>query len=381
MEEFNAKSLDLLIKEKESNLIDNEEFIFKLLEFEKHVFEESGRFQIYYALGATYCIDGPTQDLNLAETYLLKSVNDFPTNAIANELWKIYFNLGHLYARKCQLDKSREYFEKYILYSDDKSNLNIMELPLYSFRSVNKFTISDLVNNEITLSAPKTFNDPYDILLYSFLDYRKRIILKESNYSIEPYIKAYETIRIRCFASDKNNFTGLKNRLMWSHYADEHKGICILYKFDFRYAVQTYVEQKSITIWIKEIYEDNVVFKDKKKETKQLLLATKHKEWEYENEIRLFHYDPAINKEQNHIQIPLEKLGGEIMAIVFGSRCSIKDEQTIRKLFKGNDFFFKLLKIEQLEDSDNVYEMKIDDEEKWYSLNPWLERDKCLRKT
>ncbi len=375
MNEDNIQTLDNLFTAFQNNRIHSSVLISKLLEFEKQTTDVFERFKICLALGSTYCLDGQNLNLTLAEEYLLKSENDFSFEIKKGNEGKIYFNLGHLYARKNQIENSQMYFEKYILCSDDNYILNIIKRPLYSFRKINKFTISDLVNNEITLSTPKTFNDPYDTLLYPFLNYRKRVIFEKSNYIIDPYIKAYEPIRIRCFARDTNILPAFKNRLMWSHYADGHKGICVIYKFDLSpYRVlQTYPKIKTITKWIEEKYENEIVFSDKEKESKQLLLATKHLEWKYENEIRLFHYDPTITKELQHIQIPLEKLEGKIKAIIFGSRCSVKDEQTIRELFKGQDFFFKILKIEQIEDSDNIYQMKINDEEKWNSFNPWLE--------
>ena len=76
-----------------------------------------------------------------------------------------------------------------------------------------------------------------------------------------------------------------------------------------------------------------------------------------------------ISKEQ-HIQIPLENLGGKIKAIIFGSHCSEKDNQTIRKLFKNQDIFFKILGTDSFDKNDNVYDLRIDNEEKWKTLIP-----------
>lgn len=75
-----------------------------------------------------------------------------------------------------------------------------MESDFFSFRNINKFTIADLVNNEITLSNPEIFNDPYDTLLFPFLNYRKKIIKEKSHYDINSMMEAYEPIRVRCFS-------------------------------------------------------------------------------------------------------------------------------------------------------------------------------------
>lgn len=371
-------SFQKILDHSQKSILDIPVFISKLIGYEKQIdyLIEENKFVLYLNLGKVYCFDGSSQDLPLAEKYLKMAELNFSEQIIKKYELELLFNLGHLYARKKCYEKSKEYFEKYILDTNDFVTLNIETQPLYSFRKINKYTISDLVNNEITLSDPKVFNDPYDTILPIFLKCRNKVIINKSDYSIEPYMKAYEPMRIRCFASDKkeNNQTvfAIKDRLMWSHYADEHKGICIKYQFKFNpYSIQKiYANLKSITNWLKINYIEEITFGDIAKASKQLLLATKQSDWGYENEFRLFHYDPLIKEEQSHVQIRLEDLGGQIKAIILGSRCSIKDEQTIRALFKDQDIFFKIRGIEHLGINDNVYDLKIDNEKKWNKLFP-----------
>lgn len=369
MDDYSAQSLNNLIityQSEQSEQIDRSIFISKLLEFETQASDVFERFKICLALGSTYCLDGQNQNLSLAEKYLILAEKDFPSEIIKGNEREVYFSLGHLYARKNYKQESKAYFEKYIqslLVNDVRLNVD----SIYSFRKINKFTISDLVNNEITLSNPIIFNDPYDTLLFQFLDYRRRKIKEDSEYDISPMIEAYNAIRVRCFSgyNIKANqiVCPILNRLQWAHYADEFRGICILYEFSHSLEIDSSIR------WYRVDYKKCECFGDKTKESIQLLLATKNKDWKYENEVRLIYYDPTITKEQ-HIQIPLEKLGGKIKAIIFGSRCSEKDEQTIRELFKSQDIFFKILGTDYLEKNDNVYDLRIDNEEKWKDLLP-----------
>jgi hypothetical protein len=199
-------------------------------------------------------------------------------------------------------------------------------------------------------------------------------------------IEAYEPFRVRCFSmydiKKKNLIQPVLNRLLWSHYADEFRGICVLYKFlRFQDGVSFNITDNSLTEWHPVNYTVKTTFVDSTKATREYLFATKQKDWEYENEVRLVHYDPTITKEQTHIQISLEKLEGEIKAIILGSRCSVKDEQTIREIFKGKNFFFRIQGIDQVIENDDIYTLKIYNEEKWYSLNPWLKPDVFFKKT
>ena len=367
MGDYRNQSLNNLIDAFQSKQIDSSIFIAKLSELETQVSDEFERFKICLALGSTYCLDRQNKNLSLAEKYLVMAEQDFPSEIKKGNELEIYFHLGHLFARKDYKKESKAYFEKYIqslFVNDVRSGVGC----IYSFRKINKFTISDLVNNEITLSNPKIFNEPYDTLLFQFLDYRRRKIKEESEYDVSPMIEAYNPIRVRCFSG--YNFNKAKqivdpilNRLQWAHYADEFRGICILYEFSNSSEINSSIR------WYRVDYEECICFGNKTKESIQLLFATKNKDWEYENEVRLIHYDPTITKEQ-HIQIPLEKLGVKIKAIIFGSRCTEKDEQTIRKLFKDQDIFFRISGVENLGEDDNVYDLKMDNEEKWRMLIP-----------
>ena len=120
--------------------------------------------------------------------------------------------------------------------------------------------------------------------------------------------KLNETFKIGCLS------TSSKNRLMWSHYADGHKGFCIEYDFkncpkDLLPLPVIYSQKRPLIPWEMAL--------DQSAETKSkcilqmtIGLLTKDKEWEYEDEWRLL----LSSSEDSNIKIPISAiyLGAEI---------------------------------------------------------------------
>ena len=120
---------------------------------------------------------------------------------------------------------------------------------LYKFSGFSKYSVENIINNGFSLSLISSFNDSYDSKL-SFGDLKMHAI-EESltdimfaiNAGCEPYITQHEWLShlieeqtayrsflsasyCVCF-SEKTDST-----LMWSHYSDNNRGICIAYDFE-----------------------------------------------------------------------------------------------------------------------------------------------------
>ncbi len=322
-------------------------FFDELKMFEVHINElcEESQFQVYLNMANQYCFVPKEKNFDKALEYVLKAedlLNGRPDNFKSD----FHFVKGHIYARMGDYIKSKESFSKYIYYEhkDDSKidtnnvtseitfNSKIIEFEdsFYSFRTVNKYLLSDLINQEITLASPSEFNDPFDPLLFKFLDFRRKKIQQESGYDNKSQRDAYEYLKIRCFVrdnkkdDDRTEFA-YKNNLMWSHYADSYKGICIRYRFAPKIR-DSQILEKEFCYWRKVIYKE-LKFEDKGSANTELLFTTKNKCWEYENEFRLLHFN--TNCETKHTQVPLSKIGGKIEAIFFGLRCAEIDKKTI----------------------------------------------------
>jgi hypothetical protein len=103
---------------------------------------------------------------------------------------------------------------------------------LFKFRKFDKKSKAILLNKELWFPEPKTLNDPFDCqveherMLESFLEKNN---LTNRNKIKDEINRKLNTIGVCSFSRAR------KNQLMWSHYADEHKGFCIGFREDLFY--------------------------------------------------------------------------------------------------------------------------------------------------
>lgn len=181
--------------------------------------------------------------------------------------------------------------------------------------------LKTLKNDEIWLSNPIHFNDPFDCILnigqeniekqiLSFLEKQtNNPVFQEMSKSFEENVdlkmksdannkrirKEFEKIRkclfVSCFTSEKN----LNKSLMWSHYANSHKGFCIGYdkeqllKYDEIFMPVFYKTEVDRPIWLHFLECMNL------NEFQLISAYTKSKEWKYEDEWRLLVTDKSKN--------------------------------------------------------------------------------------
>ena len=222
---------------------------------------------------------------------------------------------------------------------------------LFKYSAINKYTFETLVNKQIYLSSPSVFNDPFDCgiqLRYDLMteDNLKELhivcIEREEQIDRSSAEKAYDEMlksetlpttatlserqlenfqrvaKVFCLSSDSCNF------LMWSHYSQNHTGICIAY--DSRILFD---EVNGALIKVK--YSDDVpvliapvqLGKDEFFEQ----VGTKANFWKYEQEFRLI---KLISKGLTSIPPTA------IRQVIFGCRTSQADIDTITKLIDAD---------------------------------------------
>jgi len=248
---------------------------------------------------------------------------------------------------------------------------------LYKYREFNEFTLDIIANNRIFFPKPSVFNDPFDCSIQvnhnlSFEEYLDLIkkegirnnktpsqiesrlkgakslgivppdILKTLEKGIEDIHKDNDEMGIVCLSEDSVNI------LMWAHYANEHKGICIEFERNKDNTLGNYeitrpiVYQKSypkFTILdFGTSVEGGVIEK---------LIWSKSLDWAYEKECRIA--SPYGNVA---LSIP-----GKISAIIFGIRASSSSIDIIRKLTQGTDIVLK--QAEKLENEFGLIATKV----------------------
>lgn len=213
-------------------------------------------------------------------------------------LAQCWYRLGDKY-KKNIINAIKKYIY-YLLYPFNKQ----YSPSAYKFRACNKYLFQSLINENIGLTSPGYFNDPFDSPILELLN---------NDEEFPQYIRqAYnDCLKVSCFSSytklprlDKKTFQSIKNEkktedgipdylngLMWAHYADSHKGVCIKYHFPKSFTILSH-NSDSVTCFFHDItYSDSDISQYSKKDSINMEDAffLKGKQWEYENELRFFY--------------------------------------------------------------------------------------------
>jgi len=211
---------------------------------------------------------------------------------------------------------------------------------LFKYRKFDKACLELLLNRELWFATPASLNDPFEgeSTFAEVLEavWNKYPLPQEDR---EIYRKKIETQLARtgiCSFSKAR-----KNQLMWAHYADEHKGLCIGFKEQLLRTEGSYIYPIDVT------YQDQYPFDDIIKRfhfyekfpgmnnTQSIagdiflsVLGTKYSSWRYERERRLvFANSEAIKFSPQAIN-----------SITFGLRMIDRDKQTIKSLLSGSEW-------------------------------------------
>ncbi|WP_204370111.1 DUF2971 domain-containing protein, partial [Aeromonas hydrophila] len=218
-------------------------------------------------------------------------------------------------------------------------------------------SIEELSSATVKLSPPQTLNDPFESLLNKEVEDSLVNNLSLSDvdidvtdeHSINAVLKKNVVLkRIYDGLSDYAVFSlseTPRNLLMWAHYADEHKGICIGYKKDLfdsiKNKVKTDLGIESYTP-IKVNYDNLrpqiLNGKPSKEERKALTFAqliTKSDDWMYEKEHRCIIPMCWADK----VKIPDLEIIGEmstpVVISLLKSNKEITEDENIKNLYTG----------------------------------------------
>lgn len=178
---------------------------------------------------------------------------------------------------------------------------------LYRFRKIDKRLIESLVSQSLWFAKPNTLNDPFDCQI-DVEGALKRAALADTGgrkdflSSILSNPEFFETWRstlddlgVCCFSSEN------RDTRLWSHYADEHRGVCLKYQFrtshflteKFRLTTMGPVQYlpEPLRKWLKDAPMDITKFVEGLVHT---CLKTKSLAWAYEKEARVFRREQGL---------------------------------------------------------------------------------------
>ena len=224
---------------------------------------------------------------------------------------------------------------------------------------------SQLVRNEIFLSSPRDFNDPFDM--------RGKVVIKggikaferklqatpmnsderrekikdardgvKSEGGLQAYVtrkygpidqsfeKTIEQCGVYCFASHfasqgkRERLSGPRSNLMWSHYGDSHKGYCLQYSVHtdpvFVKSLEVvYGSEYPVINWLSDRYNDDM----------HKCLRQKDRCWAYESEWRFI--QPGSAKKL----LPINPTG--IKSILIGAEATPQSIQLVMQMAHERD--------------------------------------------
>lgn len=219
---------------------------------------------------------------------------------------------------------------------------------LYKYQRLSAHSLASLLNETVWLASPTSFNDPFDCAitlskdkLQESLDHaiveisRNRGIPKEviekHDHLTKNNAEAYELLRttlktnmgkigVFCLSETSEEI------LMWSHYADNHKGFCIEYDCGADASLRkiatpvTYSESyPALSLANMPASSDNSFL--------NVCLFTKAKQWAYEREWRV------VMSDGNRVfQAP-----SQVTSIILGSRMPTEDKVMLYKALRHKE--------------------------------------------
>ncbi len=210
---------------------------------------------------------------------------------------------------------------------------------LYKFRKINERLGDSLASRSLYFAKPDTLNDPFDCRI----DLQKALQRAESSATGDRknflssvlsnpeffgnWKSTFDTVGVCCFSRTN------EQTLLWSHYADDHKGVCLEYEFrpsylltkDFQLTAAGNVEYRvePLAEWLKyaPMGLDNFVI-----EMVHKYLKTKSPAWEYEQEARIIRREHGAFKFDGH--------GVFLNEICFGLRTPQADIDCVSNLVR-----------------------------------------------
>lgn len=169
------------------------------------------------------------------------------------------------------------------------------------------YAMQNLQRWRLKVSTFDDLNDPFELLSTKLPVRSLRKALCEFK------ADTHASMGILCFAPS------WENPVMWSHYGDKHRGICLGFDIPDKFALPVkYIDERSTIQFVDGIESNGVA-----PQFALDLMLSKYKAWSYENEIRMFvGLDEATRDEDG---LFFYDFGPDLVLreVVLGPRCDV----------------------------------------------------------
>ena len=226
----------------------------------------------------------------------------------------------------------------------------------FKYRAINKNFLDSLVKSKLYFASRDKLNDPFDSNVDISRAANKLIAqgvkidlfekLLRDDYELDRFNKNVDPLGICSFSLAANE------TLLWSHYAEDHKGVCLRYDFPKTYlknedkilgVSKVSYEPNAITNWL----PDNIDLLDIDHKAfiinlLKTLLASKAPPWAYEQEVRIISHATGL------FEIPREAL----THVIFGLQTTEADESLVRSIISK---YYSEVKIGRVKRTDDDF--------------------------
>ena len=192
-------------------------------------------------------------------------------------------------------------------------------MQLFHFLS-SKYALDALANQKIKVSLFDSLNDPFELLAAGTGESEARSILTNTK------SRMAEELRLLCCSKTWNE------PLLWSHYADKHKGIALVLEVPDEVVIHVEYTHERKLLDLKALL--NADDADAVLPISNMLLNTKYEGWRYEDEARLLFNTRQTVAIGDHEFVCCDDLL-KITGLILGPLCEI-DEREIQNKNKSN---------------------------------------------
>lgn len=132
--------------------------------------------------------------------------------------------------------------------------------------------VEDIEKRRLKIAQLDDLNDPFELISLELSD---RALRKVYRSFVKDMAQRFGAI---CFSKN------WRNPVLWSHYADKHRGVCLGFDVPDQFLMEVNYAGERLS---KKIHGD-LAYGGLEEKDMQEILTTKFKDWEYEDEVRVF---------------------------------------------------------------------------------------------
>lgn len=190
---------------------------------------------------------------------------------------------------------------------------------VYYFVSAN-YGLENIIKKRLKIARLDELNDPFEFLSVDMRNLEIRRKFRETLLALS------EKKGVICFSR------AWHNPVLWSHYGDKHKGVCLGFDIAEKTVMSVGYAPKRLRINPKmDLKGDEIGEK-----TMQRILTTKFEDWRYEDEIRVF-FD--LDKRDPKTGLRYKKFGPDLCLkeVIIGPKCHFSTSDMRHVLMQYND--------------------------------------------